>query len=286
MISGNNSAPFLTSMGGKQGDKWQAGYFRTSNNEDTAGGAAAEFAYRELGVRRVATVNDGDIYTRGLTDGFKKVFEELGGKIVLYGIINKGDTNMLPLLIAARDVRAELLFFPLFQSEGSHLVLQAKKVSEMEQTLLMSDGALLLSSFIETVREKGKGMYFVGPAPGEGPASEALASQYAASYKVRPLTSYYQNAYDAACLLFSALGKIANQDADGTLHIGRQALRDALYATRDFKGVTGRLSCDRFGDCAFPRFNILRLDDPSAGLRGLQANVMYTHTPDRSAEEE
>ncbi len=286
MISGNNSAPFLTSVGGKQGEKWQAGYFRTSNNEDASGGAAATFAYKELGVRRVATINDGDIYTRGLTDGFKKVFEELGGKIALYGVINKGDIDMLPLLTAVRDTRAELLFFPLFQSEGNQVVLQAKKVSGMEQVILMSGGALILSTFIEAVGEKGKGMYFVGPTPGEGPASEALAAEYEAKYKARPLTSYYQNAYDAACLLFNALEKTAIQDADGTLHIGRQALRDALYGTRDFKGVVGRLSCDRFGDCAFPRFNILRLDDPSAGLSGLQSNVMYTHTPGRSAEEE
>jgi len=39
-------------------------------------------------------------------------------------------------------------------------------------------------------------------------------------------------------------------DADGTVHIGRQALRDALYATKDFAGLTGSLSCDENGDCA------------------------------------
>lgn len=42
------------------------------------------------------------------------------------------------------------------------------------------------------------------------------------------------------------------QDADGTLHIGRQALRDALYATTNFKGVTGNLTCSPTGDCANP----------------------------------
>jgi len=74
---------------------------------------------------------------------------------------------------------------------------------------------------------------------------------------------------------------VAVQDADGTLHIGRQALRDALYATTGFEGVSGTLACDEFGDCAATKFDIVRLDDPSAGLDGLRSNVIYTYTPER-----
>jgi hypothetical protein len=29
------------------------------------------------------------------------------------------------------------------------------------------------------------------------------------------------------------------------------------------------------------RFNVLRLDDPLAGLEGLVANVVYTYSPDQ-----
>ena len=38
-------------------------------------------------------------------------------------------------------------------------------------------------------------------------------------------------------------------DSNGT-HIPRQALRDALYAIRDYPGLTGVLACDVNGDCA------------------------------------
>ena len=41
--------------------------------------------------------------------------------------------------------------------------------------------------------------------------------------------------------------------ADGSLVIGRQALRDALYATKDFDGITGKLTCNENGDCADPK---------------------------------
>ena len=71
------------------------------------------------------------------------------------------------------------------------------------------------------------------------------------------------------------------QDNDGTLHIGRQALRDALYATTGYQGLTGSLTCDEYGDCGVARFEVVRLDDPSAGLEGLRANVVYAYPPDQ-----
>jgi branched-chain amino acid transport system substrate-binding protein len=51
-------------------------------------------------------------------------------------------------------------------------------------------------------------------------------------------------------IFFAAVESVAVVDADGTVHIGRQALRDALYATKDFPGLTGNLTCDANGDCA------------------------------------
>jgi branched-chain amino acid transport system substrate-binding protein len=57
-------------------------------------------------------------------------------------------------------------------------------------------------------------------------------------------------------MVFAAIEKVAVQDADGTLHIPRQALRDALYATKDFKGLTGNLTCNPTGDCADPKIAV------------------------------
>jgi branched-chain amino acid transport system substrate-binding protein len=32
----------------------------------------------------------------------------------------------------------------------------------------------------------------------------------------------------------------------------RKALRDAIYATKDFAGITGTLTCGQYGDCGAP----------------------------------
>ncbi|UCC88306.1 MAG: hypothetical protein JSV81_03090, partial [Anaerolineales bacterium] len=87
------------------------------------------------------------------------------------------------------------------------------------------------------------------------------------------------SAYDAANIVLEAIQTVAVQEEDGTLHIGRQALREALYATSGFQGLTGSLTCDEFGDCGAARFKVVRLDDPAAGIEGLAANVVYTYTP-------
>lgn len=282
MISGNNSAPFLTAIGGRKAPKWQAGYFRTAPNEESSGPAAAMFAFSKLGVRKAAVINDGDIYTRGLTDGFAQMFQKLGGQVVLTATVNKSDTNMGPVLTAVKNSKAELMFFPLFQPEGNHVLLQARKTRGLEKVVLMSDGSLIEQSFIEAVKDAATGMYFVGPTPpAHTPALDRLEADYKDRYGATPSTYYYVNAFDAAEILFAAMEKAATKGKDGSLRMGRQALREALAKTDKPDGMTGAVRCDEFGDCAAQSFNVLRLDDPAAGVEGLKRNVQFTYKPDR-----
>jgi branched-chain amino acid transport system substrate-binding protein len=110
---------------------------------------------------------------------------------------------------------------------------------------------------------------------------DALADAYFAKYKIQPATNYYPDAYDAAGLLLAAIENVAVQWPDGTLYIGRQALREALYTTKDYPGIAGDLACDRFGDCADPVFNVMRLEDPDAGIQGLLSNIVFSHAPNK-----
>ena len=50
--------------------------------------------------------------------------------------------------------------------------------------------------------------------------------------------------------MLDAIAAVAVQDPDLTLHIGRQALRVYLTNLHDFNGLTGKLGCTEFGDCA------------------------------------
>lgn len=278
MVSGSNSAPFLTSINGEKAPDWQDGYFRVSKNDEDSGRAAGMYAYQKLDVRKAAVIHDGDIYTRGLAEGFTRSFEQLGGEVVLKTAIAKGEDQMGPVLTAVAQSKAQLIFFPLFQPEGNHMVHKARTVPDMDHVIMMSGGALIEQSFIDDVQEEGVGMYFVGPSKPEGPGARDLDLRYTHTFKEPPATSYYLYAYDAARLLYEAIGKVAIREVDGTLHVGRRALRQAMYAMDKYPGITGKLSCNEFGDCSVPGFTVLRLDDPEAGVKGLWSNEMKRYT--------
>lgn len=59
------------------------------------------------------------------------------------------------------------------------------------------------------------------------------------------------------------------------IHIGRSALRDTLYGTSDYEGITGRLSCDAFGDLFGGSYSIIRLNNLSAELKRFDPTVVY-----------
>jgi len=80
------------------------------------------------------------------------------------------------------------------------------------------------------------------------------------------LSTFHAHAYDAANILFAALEKVAVIGADGTITVPKKALRDAIYATKDFKGITGNLSCSPTGDCGAPVIAIYQVEnaDPAS----------------------
>ncbi|MGH6892432.1 MAG: branched-chain amino acid ABC transporter substrate-binding protein [Dongiaceae bacterium] len=276
-ISGSNTAASLTSIGGEQGEDWHPGYFRTAHNDAEQGKAAAAFAFHQLNIRKVATIDDGDTYTKGLARVFREAFTELGGEVVLTGAINKGDTDIAPVLISVHDSGAELLFLALFEPEGDLVIQQKAKDAALAPIKVMSSDGLMLGTFLETVGKDSVGMYFVGPAKASGADYDAFVSKYEAKYGEQLTTNFHAQTYDAANMLMAAVEKVAVKGSDGTIHIGRKALRDALYATKDFPGLTGKLSCNQFGDCGAVRFIGVQVEDPASGIDGLKSKVLFTY---------
>ena len=62
-------------------------------------------------------------------------------------------------------------------------------------------------------------------------------------------------------MILDAVEKVAQVGDDGTLLIGRQALRDALFATSGMEGITGTITCDENGDCADPKISVSQVQN-------------------------
>ncbi|MGD8403518.1 MAG: branched-chain amino acid ABC transporter substrate-binding protein [Anaerolineales bacterium] len=256
MISPSNTAPVLTDPASHE-----AGYLRTAHNDKVQGKAMAEYAYNELGVRSAAAIHDGDPYTEGLARVFADEFEALGGTIVEFTAVNKGDTDMRPVLTAvAAAGPPEFMYYPVFTAEGGFLTKQAKEVAGLEDTILAAADGMISDAAIEAVGEAGEGMYFSGPDLSfSGSTYDEFLAAYVDKYGSEPISVFHAHSFDATNMVFACVEEVADQDNDGTLHIGRQALRDCLFNTTDFQGITGNLTCDQYGDCADPKISVSQL---------------------------
>jgi branched-chain amino acid transport system substrate-binding protein len=282
MISASNTSPSLTAVGyfsdagPSAASAFSPGYFRTAHNDEFQGRAAALFALEDLGLTKAATIHDGDPYTEGLATAFGESFAEFGGEWVLATAVNKEDTDMVPVLTSVAAAGADVLYYPIFEPAGNFITLQARTVEGLEDLTLFSADGLLSDTFYENVGEAGLGLYQSGPSHANTAAYADLLTKYEAKFGEPPVQAFHDRAFDATNMVLAALDAVVVEDADGTLHIPRQALIDAMYATVGFDGLTGILSCNKFGDCANPIIDIMRFDDVDAGAVGVFENVQKT----------
>ncbi len=256
MVSPSNTSPMLTDPE----QAWKPGYLRTAHNDKIQGAAMANYAYNDLGVRKAALIHDGDPYTSGLVDAFGAAFETYGGEVVELTAINKGDTDMRPVLTSIAAKEPDFLYYPLFTAECAFVTQQSKEVAGLENIVLASADGCFSDAAAEAIGEAGEGMYFSGPDLSfSGSLYEDFKVRYMDKYGSDPLSVFHAHAFDATNMIFECIEEVGVQEENGTLHVGRQALRDCLYATSGYSGITGTLSCDAHGDCADAQISVSEL---------------------------
>jgi branched-chain amino acid transport system substrate-binding protein len=255
-VSPSNTAPYLTDP--KRGPDYD-GYLRTCHNDKIQGAVAAEFAWKQLKVKRAATIHDGSVYAEQLQAVFAETFKKLGGTITSQEAVAPTDTDMRPVLTKIATGKPEFLYFPIFIAAGGHITRQVKEVRGLEKVALMGADGIFSPDFYKAAGETAVGMYHSSPDfSAYAGGYKAFLQKHQKKYGEKPIAPFHAQAYDGAMLIFAAIEKVAKKAPDGTLYIGRQKLRDALYATKNMKGLTGTISCDQFGDCADPKIGIYK----------------------------
>ncbi len=255
-VSPSATSPDLTDP--KRGPEYE-GFLRTAHNDKVQGAVAAQFAFKQLKIKRAATIHDGSIYAEKLQAIFAETFKKLGGIITSQEAVDRNDTDMRPVLTKIATGKPELIYYPVFIAAGGHITRQAKEVKGLEKVALMGADGIFSPDFYKAAGEAAVGMYHSSPdfsAFGEG--YKIFLEKHQKRYGEKPIAPFHAHAYDAAMMIFAAIERVAKKAPDGTLYIGRKALTDALYATKNFKGLTGNLSCDKYGDCADPRIAIYK----------------------------
>jgi len=249
-ISPSNTRPVLSDP--NRGPDY-AGYLRTAHSDAFQGKAVAEFAYNSLGARKAATLHDGSAYAEALQQVFADNFVALGGEIVAQEAVAKDATDMKPVLTTIAAAQPDFFYYPVFVAVGGYVTAQIRDVSGLETVPIAGSDGIFTADLLKGAGPNVEGMYLSSPDFSAFTGDYAgFITKHEAKYGGSTLSTFHAHAYDAANILFAALEQVAVVGDDGTINVPRQALRDAIFATKDFQGITGTLSCSPSGDCGAP----------------------------------
>jgi branched-chain amino acid transport system substrate-binding protein len=265
-ISPSNTRPALTDP---KRDATYAGYLRTAHSDAFQGKAVADFIYTKLAKKTMATIHDGSAYGQALQGVAADNFKTLGGTVTSQQAVQKDQTNMQDVLntIATSNNGGppDVLYYPIFTAAGGYITAQVRDVPAMKDVILIGSDGLFSADFVKAAGPNAVGMYLSSPDFTKFPAGyQSFLTKYKTKYGQDPTQIFHAHAYDATNIIFAAIEKVA-KDNNGTLTISRKELRDAIYATKDFAGITGTLTCGQYGDCGAPVIAVYQISAREVG---------------------
>ena len=265
-VATSTTAPSLTAPDRPEGLR---GYMRTVHNDLAAGTADAAYFWNQMRCRSLAAIHDGSPYAVELVREVGNRFKELGGTVTAVEEVAPTDTDMRPLLTRIATAKPCAVYFPVFTAAAARIVRQFWQIKGLEDTKPIGSSTLISPGFLTAAGDAAVNVVFTNPdvsPEAMGKRYPELVKKYMAKYGEKPIQSYHQNAYDGMAVALMGIEKVAVRDEAGNTYIGRKALRDALFATKGFDGMSGEITCNEHGDCAGFKFAAYKFvdSDPSS----------------------
>lgn len=233
VVSGSATADDVTVD--KDGVKEYA--FRICFSDSFQGTAMAKYAKSKLNASNAVIIKDNSSdYGKGLATNFRKTFEEEGGTIVAEEAYVKGDTDFNAILTNIKNKSFDVIYIPGYYSEAGLIIKQARDQG-IDAPVLGADG-------------------FDSPTLAELAGKEALNDVYFTNHYssldkdplvvdfIEKFNKKYNKEPDAFNALGYDLGMFVVDSIKRAEALTGEAVKNAMAATEDFKGVTGAFSVD------------------------------------------
>ena len=228
MISPSSTNPAVTEIGDK--------IFRVCFLDSFQGWVQAKFARESLKASNAAILYDqGQAYSKGLAEYFRSAFEKMGGRVVAEQAYTGGDQDFSAQLTTIRQAKPDLVFVPGYYTDAGNIAIQVKRLG-ITAPLLGGDG--WESPQLAAIgKEAVEGSYYSChyAYQEDRPEVAKFVNAYEAEFGAKP-DSLGALGYDAAGLVFDAMRRASSWDG--------ATLARAIAETRDFAGVTGRITID------------------------------------------
>lgn len=229
MVSPGSTNPEVT----RKGDY----IFRVCYIDPFQGEILAKFVYNSLGLKTAAILKDvKNDYSIGLAQFFKETFEGLGGTVLAEQAYSEGDSDFKAQLTALKGAGPEAIFVPGYYIEAALIVKQGRELN-MNMPFFGGDGwdsAKLLEVGGSSLNDTYYSTHYAVDD------TSSLVRNFVAKFRARydeiP-DAMAALGYDAVLILFDAIRRAGSTDG--------AAVRDALAATKDFVGVTGKITIDK-----------------------------------------
>lgn len=240
-ISPSTTSPKYTSQGFKTA-------FRLMADDAISGRILANFAIKELGMKKFAVIDDRSAYGHGIAEEFSRAVVAAGGSVIGHEYIAANSTDFSAILTTIRGKRPDGVFLGGMYSVAGPMLRQMKQL-ELGAKLLGGDGIC----DDEVLRLAG-GAAYDGQVICAGPADNlqqarmpAFALAFRKKFGTDPeIVSGYS--YDAVHLLADDMRRANSSDPKIYLPV--------LAATRGYAGLTGPISFDAKGDLLNPRISV------------------------------
>jgi branched-chain amino acid transport system substrate-binding protein len=227
MVSGSTN-PNVTKIGNY--------IFRVCFIDPFQGTVMAKFALNSLKKTRVAVLTDvRQDYSVGLAQSFKEYFTKNGGAVVAEQSYSSGDQDFQTQLTAIKAANPEAVFVPGYYNEVGLIALQARELG-ITVPLMGGDGwdSPALAQIGGAAME---GNFFANhfSTEDQSPIIQDFIRKFKKRYNRDP-DGMAALGYDAAKVLLDAMVRSGGPEP--------AKVRNALAATKDFQGVTGKITID------------------------------------------
>jgi branched-chain amino acid transport system substrate-binding protein len=207
--------------------------FRNGFLGEVEGGAAGEYAVKVLKSKSPAVINMDNDFGREISAGFIKRAEKLGAKVVVQQVYKyPGEKDFRPFLTRIKDAKPDLIFAAGYYDVAALIVRQAKELG-LTVPILAEEG-FDSPKFIELAGKDAEGVIIATNLDRDDPRPvvQNYLKNYKAAYGIDP-DMVGASSYDAFMILANAIERAGTD---------QKAVIKALLETKDYNGLTGRLT--------------------------------------------
>jgi branched-chain amino acid transport system substrate-binding protein len=223
--------------------------FRMMADDDKQGSTLGYHAVTQLGLQRLAVVDDRTAYGQGLADAFAAAVKAAGGKVVKREYTSDKDIDFRAILTLLRATNAEAIFFAGYDAQAGPMARQMRELGM--KTLLLGGETINTAKFLELAGPAAEG--HIASTPGTAlekrPHGKAFADRYRKRFKTE-IGLYAPYFYDSVMVIAAAMQKAGSSDPAKYL----PELRPIKH-----QGVTAEIEFDANGDLKQALLSIFRV---------------------------